>query len=43
MMENLLPFGFHDDGLPEEGIIDIAATDPFDMHGYVSSGNFDQY
>lgn len=43
MMDNLLPFGFHDDGLPEEDTIDIAPRDPFDMSGYITAGNFDSF
>jgi len=43
MMDNLLPFGFHDDGLPDENVIEYPTQEPFDMHAYVSAGNFDNY
>jgi hypothetical protein len=35
MMEELLPFGFHDDGMPDENVIDI----PVNM----GTGDFDDY
>ena len=43
MMDNLLPFGFHDDGLPDENVIEYPTQEPFDTHAYVSAGNFDNY
>jgi len=43
MMDNLLPFGFHDDGLPDENVIEYPTQEPFDINGYVSAGNFDNY
>ncbi len=43
MMDNLLPFGFHDDGLPDENVIEYPTQEPFDMNGYVTAGNFDNY
>jgi hypothetical protein len=43
MMDNLLPFGFHDDGLPDENIIEYPTQEPFDVNGYVTAGNFDNY
>lgn len=43
MMDNLLPFGFHDDGIPDENIIEYPAQDPFGNSDYVTSGNFDNY
>ena len=42
-MDNLLPFGFHDDGIPDENIIEYPAQDPFGNSDYVTSGNFDNY
>ena len=43
MMESMLPFGFHDDGIPDDNIIDYAPSDPFDTQDYVTRGNFDNY
>ena len=43
MMDNLLPFGFHDDGLPDENVIEYPTQEPFDMNGYVTAGNFENY
>ena len=43
MMDNLLPFGFHDDGLPDEDVIEYPTQEPFDVNGYVTAGNFDNY
>ena len=43
MMDNLLPFGFHDDGLPDENVIEYPTQEPFDVNGYVTAGNFDNY
>jgi hypothetical protein len=43
MMENLLPFGFYDDGMPEENVIEMPTQNPFDDHDFITAGNFDQY
>ncbi len=43
MMDNLLPFGFHDDGIPDENIIEYPAQDPFGNSDYITNGNFDNY
>jgi hypothetical protein len=43
MMDNLLPFGFHDDGIPDENIIEYPTQDPFGNSDYVTNGNFDNY
>lgn len=43
MMDNLLPFGFHDDGMPDENVIEYPTQDPFDVHQYVTSGNYETY
>lgn len=41
MMEDLLPFGFHDDGMPDENVIDV----PIDTGGvdFYDSRNFDPF
>jgi hypothetical protein len=43
MMEELTPFGFYDDGAPEEGIIDVPLDRPFDIQEYINTGNHDPY
>jgi len=40
MMEDLLPFGFHDDGMPDENVIDIPVGG-FDND--YDTGNFDTF
>ena len=40
MMENMLPFGFHDDGIPDDNVIEYEQPAPFDYNGYISAGNF---
>ena len=40
MMEDLLPFGFHDDGMPDENVIDIPVNG-FDND--YDTGNFDTF
>lgn len=40
MMEDLLPFGFHDDGMPDENVIDIPVSG-FDND--YDTGNFDTF
>lgn len=43
MMEELTPFGFYDDGVPEEGVIDVPMGAPFDIEEYVNYGNRDPF
>ncbi len=43
MMDNLLPFGFHDDGLPEEDVIEYTPSgDPFDAM-LSNAGHYENY
>lgn len=43
MMDNLLPFGFHDDGLPEEDVIEYTPSgDPFDAM-LSQAGHYENY
>ena len=43
MMESMLPFGFHDDGVSDETVEVYPRNSPFDNDGYVTQGNFDNY
>ena len=40
MMENMLPFGFHDDGLPDDNDIEYEQPANFDYNSYITAGNF---
>ena len=40
MMEDLLPFGFHDDGLPDENVVDVPVSGVDD---YYDTRNFDTF
>ena len=39
--EDSLPFGFLDDGMPDEGVVDIDS--PFDISDYISHGNKENF
>lgn len=41
MMEDLLPFGFHDDGMPDEDVINIPMSDDFDFSPF--DNNFERF
>jgi len=43
MMDELTPFGFYDDGMPPEDVIDVPLNAPFDVQDYINSGNHDPY
>jgi len=44
MMEELLPFGFHDDGMPDENVIDIPVTGmDNDTSDFYDTRNFDPF
>lgn len=43
LMDNLTPFGFYDDGVPDENIIDVPLNAPFDIHDYINDGNRDPF
>jgi hypothetical protein len=44
MMEELLPFGFHDDGMPDENVIDIPVTGmDNDTNDFYDTRNFDPF
>lgn len=43
MMDELTPFGFYDDGMPPEDVIDVPLNAPFDIQDYINSGNHDPY
>ena len=40
MMENMLPFGFHDDGMPDDSIVDYEQPAPFNIGDYITAGNY---
>lgn len=40
MMENMLPFGFHDDGMPDDDVIEYEPPAPFGMSDYISAANY---
>jgi hypothetical protein len=42
MMEELLPFGFHDDGMPDENVIDVIPQGSNDLDDY-DIRNFDPF
>lgn len=42
LMEELLPFGFHDDGMPEEEVIDLVPKGPSEFSNY-DNYNFDRF
>lgn len=43
MMESMLPFGFHDDGIPDENIVVHPQETTFDPQDYITRGNFNNY
>ena len=40
MMEDLLPFGFHDDGMPDENVVDVPVSG---IDDYYDTRNFDTF
>jgi hypothetical protein len=40
MMEDLLPFGFHDDGMPDENVVDVPVSG---INDYYDTRNFDTF
>ena len=40
MMENMLPFGFHDDGIPDENVTEYAPPEDFDYSQHITAGNY---
>jgi hypothetical protein len=43
MMEELLPFGFHDDGMPDENVIDIPVDQNGIQNDFYDTRNFDPF
>jgi hypothetical protein len=40
MMDSMLPFGFHDDGIDDENIVEYTPPENYDYGQYITAGNY---